>query len=226
MKAYDRTTYDGHTVNYRTKAMLWQMADYLGYDLTVSQGSYSTSVGASAGTHDGGGAVDLAPADWENKVKVGRMVGFSAWHRTAIPGLWNEHIHMIAIGDKEMSDAARKQVQDYFAHLDGLASHQHDPEWRPNQIVRFHYPLKVCDLGAVRQHIDNGAKEPRGSVKLIQHALNLKSGTHLAVDGLYGPLTRSAYRRYEVQNDGDGDGLPGALTKKLGLALFKVKAGS
>lgn len=223
MGAYDRTTYGGHTVNVRTAAMLDQMADYLGYSLTVFQGSYNSGVGASAGTHDGGGAVDLAPYDYENKVKAAREVGFAAWHRPTLPGVWEEHIHMIAIGDAEMSDAARKQVQDYYAHLDGLASHAYDPEWRPAHIVPFHYPLGTVNLDHVIKQIKGDITKPLPSVRRIQNALNLKTGAGLATDGVYGAKTRDCFKRYERQNGGNGDGIPGGLTKKLGLALFKVK---
>ncbi|MGH3498430.1 MAG: hypothetical protein ACRDP1_13295, partial [Nocardioidaceae bacterium] len=123
------------TVNVRTEMMLHAAEKRLGYQLTVIQGSYNAGgVSASAGTHDGGGAVDLAPYDWANKVRAMRSIGFAAWHRPAIPGLWGEHIHCIAIGDIDLSPAAAQQVHDYFNGLDGLAGEAHDNEWRPNPI--------------------------------------------------------------------------------------------
>ena len=136
---YKRTTHDGNTVNWRTKAMLLEMERRLGYELSVSQGSYNTGVSASAGTHDGGGAVDLSAFDWKNKVRAGRAVGFAMWHRPAIAGLWPEHIHGIAIGDKEMSSGAAAQVVDYRNHRDGLASHAPDNTWHPDPIPTFNY---------------------------------------------------------------------------------------
>jgi hypothetical protein len=50
-------------VNLRTWAMLDVARDRLGYRrrLTILQGSYHKTTTASAGTHDGGGAVDLTP---------------------------------------------------------------------------------------------------------------------------------------------------------------------
>lgn len=221
---YAHVTYDGHTVNVRTAAMLDQMSSFLGYPLTVLQGSYNPGgVGASGGTHDGGGAVDLAPYDWLSKVKVARQVGFAAWHRTAIPGEWPEHVHMIAIGDLQMSDAAHAQVQDYYNHTDGLVDNAHDPTWRPNVIVPFHYPLDEVNL--TNTVIQAKAAKPISipSVKHVQKALNIKTGTHLTVDGVFGPQTHRAYTHYEAQNGGNGDGIPGKLLHKLGLALFNVK---
>lgn len=221
---YTRVSYHGVTLNARTKAMVQQAEDYLGYELTLNQGSYNPGgVSASGGTHDGGGAVDFAPWDYERKVRVLRQVGFAAWHRPEIPGTWPEHIHAIAVKDKEMSPAAQKQIQDYFAHLDGLADHAPDPTWRPRVIVPFQYPLLPVDLSNVTREAKTGGKNALIGVKRIQRALNTKSGTHLVVDGHYGPKTKVAYGRWEKQHGGDGDGIPAApKLKQLGLALFKV----
>lgn len=221
-KPYERVTYQGKTMNRRTMAMVQQAEDYLGYDLTIYQGSYHPGVSASGGTHDGGGALDFAPWDWQKKVRVFRQVGFAAWHRPTLAGQWDEHIHAIAIGDKEMSDAARKQVQDYYAHLDGLARHQPDRSWRPNPIPVFRFPLPTVDLSNVRAQAEHPTEKLPG-VKRVQAALNSKSGANLLVDGLYGPKTKAAMKRWEIQHGGDGDGLPGEMTKRLGLSLFKVK---
>jgi hypothetical protein len=132
----------GKTVNKWTAAALEECERRLGYSLTVVQGSYNTSVGASAGTHAGGGAVDLMPYDWENKVHVLRAVGFAAWHRPTLPGVWGEHIHAILIGDEDASSQAKAQITDYRNHRDGLASHAADNTWHPDPIPTFHYPPK------------------------------------------------------------------------------------
>jgi Flp pilus assembly secretin CpaC len=57
-----------------------------GFQYSFSQGSYSSSVAASAGTHDGGGAIDIRTSIVNNdKKKVDAMVvalrkaGFAAW---------------------------------------------------------------------------------------------------------------------------------------------------
>src|SRR4051812_45286804 len=113
-KPYAKTTRNGKTIDQLTNYALYAMEDRLGYtpgSLTVVQGSYNAGgVTASAGTHDGGGAVDLTPENWEAKVHAARAVGFAAWHRPALPGVWGEHIHMVLIGDAKLSPAAAAQV--------------------------------------------------------------------------------------------------------------------
>jgi len=128
-------------VNLRTWAMLDVARDRLGFEepLTIVQGSYHRTSPESAGTHDGGGVVDLSPFDADRKVHVLRAIGFAAWHRPRLLGHWEEHIHAIAIGDREMSPEARAQVRDYYAHRDGLAGHLPDPTWHPNPIPVFDF---------------------------------------------------------------------------------------
>ena len=141
-KPYERVTWRGKTLNRRTVAMLEEVERLLGHELYLFQGSYNSGgVSASAGTHDGGGAVDvwcysLPP---ERVVHVMRQVGFAAWYRTPIPGLWGAHVHAIAVGDREMSSGAAAQVNDYRNGRDGLASHRTDSTWRPSPIPTFNY---------------------------------------------------------------------------------------
>jgi hypothetical protein len=138
--AYEKQQVQGHTLNNRTVAMLTEVESRLGYDLTVLQGSYNAGgVSQSAGTHDGGGAVDLAPYDWKDKVAALRRVGFAAWHRPAIPGTWGEHIHAIAYGDRDLSPAAAAQIADYQNHLDGLAGSNYDTQTPHPKLSDFDY---------------------------------------------------------------------------------------
>jgi hypothetical protein len=143
-KPYALTERDGHRIDQLTNYALYAMEKRLRYtpgSLTVLQGSYNAGgVAASAGTHDGGGAVDLTPANWEAKVHAARAVGFAAWHRTAIPGVWPEHVHMILIGNEKLSPMAADQVTDYRNHRNGLAGHAADNTWHPNPIPTFHMP--------------------------------------------------------------------------------------
>src|SRR5688500_2188138 len=127
-----RTDFSGRTVNQRTGAMLAEAEAILGFDIVLTQGSYNPGgVGASGGTHDGGGAVDISVIDlgtterWET-VKALRTVGFAAWLRTPDQGDWPYHIHAIAIGDTDLSIAARNQVAAYYVGKNGLASHAAD----------------------------------------------------------------------------------------------------
>lgn len=128
-KPTDRTSYDGHTVDWLTRTALEEASRRLGYAdgvVTLSQGSFSTGVAASGGTHDGGGVVDLSAYDAARKVVVLRELGFAAWHRIPSQGPWPEHVHAVLIGDTLLSPAARAQVTDYLAGRNGLASHAPD----------------------------------------------------------------------------------------------------
>jgi ribosome modulation factor len=146
-RPYAKTTYDGRTVDWLTRAALEDTAHRLGYDLTLHQGSYNAgAVKASAGTHDGGGAVDLAPWDHERKVLELRRTGFAAWYRPASRS-WSPHIHAVLIGNRKLSPGAADQVRQYLAGYDGLAGRGRDTG--PRQFVDNRYRWK---RGAVRVH--------------------------------------------------------------------------
>jgi hypothetical protein len=146
-RPYEKTTIrGGHTLDELTNYALYATEAELGYtrgSLTVVQGSYNAGgVAQSAGTHDGGGAVDLTAAAWEKKVHALRKVGFAAWHR---PFNWDgrgggEHIHCILIGNARLSLSAVGQVEQYRVHTNGLANHAPDPTWHPDPIPTFVMP--------------------------------------------------------------------------------------
>lgn len=123
------TSYSDVTVNVRTKRMIKAASRLVakGCHLDLTQGSYNPGgVDASAGTHDGGGAADINVGHLCGKRRVRvvrslRRVGFAAWYRPTIPGLWNEHIHAIAINDPDLSSGAQHQVGDYYEGKDGLS---------------------------------------------------------------------------------------------------------
>ncbi|HVX91163.1 MAG TPA: glycoside hydrolase family 75 protein [Candidatus Paceibacterota bacterium] len=136
---YSRVTYGGRTVNVRTREMLKLAAAWAGVSISLTQGSYNTGVAASAGTHDGGGVVDINVNSWSSatrsKVVLAlRKAGFAAWLRTPAQG-FSYHIHACAIGDREMASGARNQVQSYFNGRNGLANNGADdaerrwPNW-------------------------------------------------------------------------------------------------
>jgi len=113
----------------RTAKMMAEVAKNTPDNLYVkpTQGSYNTSVSASAGTHAGGGAIDLAAKDLTSKqrktlVYEMRRVGFAAWLRTPAQSNWPYHVHAIAIGCKDLSDGAKAQVVAYKQNRNGLAS--------------------------------------------------------------------------------------------------------
>src|SRR5690606_27496593 len=116
------------TVNERTKAMLKEAERKSGENLALTQGSYHPGNGNSAGTHDGGGVVDISirgVSDVNGAVKALRQVGFAAWHRTPAQG-FDHHIHAVAVSDTDMSPEAQAQVGDYYKGLNGLAGHGKD----------------------------------------------------------------------------------------------------
>lgn len=156
---YQRVTVGSETVNARTLWML-KLAQTLyqgrGDPLNITQGSYVDSVAASFGTHAGGGAVDISvrvksePAALLNEremtelVTALRQAGFAAWAR--LPGdldiLNGVHIHAIAVGDRELSVEARRQLdgpEGYFLGLDGVP-----PEHGGPKIDRYGGPV-LCD---------------------------------------------------------------------------------
>lgn len=132
---YNRITWRGVTVNQRTKEMILRAESYMKKlgaptPLRFSQGSYHKGYGPSAGTHDGGGALDIRTLGYSRStelkvVKALRMAGFAAWARGYGDGL-PRHIHALAIGDKQMSASARSQVREYFWGGDGLVGSKPD----------------------------------------------------------------------------------------------------
>jgi len=127
-----RTTHQGYPVNSRTLGMLRTAQTASGLTFVVEQGSYSPAVDpTSAGTHDGGGALDLdAERLTRNQrsaaVTALRQVGFAAWLRTPTQGNWPLHIHAIAISDTDLSPPAQKQVGAYYEGRNGLANNLPD----------------------------------------------------------------------------------------------------
>jgi hypothetical protein len=128
--AETRIVFRGKVLNTRTRDMILAAEKILGYQLQIIQGSYNAGgVAASAGTHDGGGAVDVwgkGTSDATTVTNAMRKVGFAAWFRTPSQGNWGYHVHAIAIGDPELSRGARNQVADYLAGRNGLANDGRD----------------------------------------------------------------------------------------------------
>lgn len=127
----------GVPLDTRTAHMMDEVAIITGpVNVRPTQGSYSGgSVSASAGTHDGGGAIDIAgqdagmtPDDCYVIRDCGRQVGFAAWVRDPSQSDWPWHIHMEAVqpdgkwDQGVLSSGAHGQVVDYYEGRNGLAS--------------------------------------------------------------------------------------------------------
>ena len=137
-----RETRAGHTLDSRVWALLADAGRAAGAPITVVQGSWSGSVAASAGTHAGGGAFDLRTRDLTRAQVLAlvaelRKRNVCAWWRTPEFG-WpasagGPHLHGIVRDEPGLSPGAARQVQQYDAGLNGLASHGRDPFPRPPQ---------------------------------------------------------------------------------------------
>jgi peptidoglycan hydrolase-like protein with peptidoglycan-binding domain len=127
-----KNTYQGFVLNARTLAMLRAAQSRSRLSFVVEQGSYSVGVDpTSAGTHDGGGALDLdaerlTAAQRLAAVTALREVGFAAWLRTPAQGNWPLHLHAVAVSDTDLSASAQKQVGAYFEGRNGLANNASD----------------------------------------------------------------------------------------------------
>jgi hypothetical protein len=127
-----RVSTGGVILNTRTQSMLTEAKRLLGRNLVVDQGSYNPGGDpTSAGTHDGGGVVDLSVKGMSSAtrvkiVRVLRNVGFAAWVRSPAQGNWPWHIHAAAISDTDLSRQAQNQVGDYYLGLNGLANRGKD----------------------------------------------------------------------------------------------------
>jgi len=207
-----RVTRDGKTLNKRTLDMLERAEDRLGEKLYVVQGSYNGGgVSASAGTHDGGGAIDLSPTDHpERVVRALREVGFAAWHRATLPGVWNEHIHAIAIGDSEASAGAKAQVAEYYGGYDGLAGNGRDEGPKVVPIPVWPIALSSVPLDVIQNQFAADKPTSRAAIRRVQKVLNRRLGVDLEVDGVAGDQTRKAYKQWEKKiGSTKADGVPG-----------------
>jgi hypothetical protein len=94
-------------------------------------------VGASGGTHAGGGALDFSRFrrdgrewNWNELCTIAlclRQVGFAAWPRERIAGTWERHVHAEALGCAVASPAAKNQWTAYKNRRDGLKGNAPDP---------------------------------------------------------------------------------------------------
>lgn len=100
----------------------------LGYNLPLMQGSWSHSVAASGGTHDGSGVIDLGIVgkDWRAAEAALRSQGLIAYWRTPQQGFSN-HLHVINPTQySQMARNAQYQVKNYLSGLSGLKGNARD----------------------------------------------------------------------------------------------------
>jgi hypothetical protein len=125
----------------RTIAILEDAGREVGLPLVggVGQGSFCPGcVEKSGGTHDKGGVFDLRGKLGLAVPKVEKALrerGVAAWIRLPIPGKWPLHLHGVDAFDPDLSDAAKKQVEEYKDFKDGLIGDHNDTD-RPHPTLR------------------------------------------------------------------------------------------
>ncbi|WP_106399838.1 peptidoglycan-binding domain-containing protein [Actinocorallia populi] len=133
-------TDEGFVVNARTQGMLAEAERLLGHGLVLEQGSYNPGGDpTSAGTHDGGGVVDISVQGMTSAARTAaaralRRVGFAAWVRSPAQGDWPWHIHAVALSDTDLSSQAQHQAGDYYLGLNGLSGR--GPDDGPKVTIR------------------------------------------------------------------------------------------
>ncbi len=226
-----RVSWRGVTLDERTRDMLVEAERLCGVKLVPTQGSYSTSVGASAGTHAGGGAVDLSDrghnAEVRRKVVTALWkVGFVAAHRTS-PPFSGSHYHAIAIDCPDLSASAARQVREMSSGGDGLVGSAPGPvvtmgvkptTWeaylKGKNRLAFPLPQGHSFGTPESSSVHDGTSSPDDemNVKRIQKRLRIST------TGKFGPVTRARVIAWQLWKGLAPTGRVGAATwKRLGL---------
>lgn len=101
------------------------------------QGSFNTSVAASAGTHDKADCLDLRP---DFNVAVGKKIGFWSAVRETWQGPWIKHVHGVRMYTGDAAWLADAQEEAYRGwNSDGLGDLSHkDPAYHPKYRGVYH----------------------------------------------------------------------------------------
>jgi hypothetical protein len=229
---YDLLLWRGVTIDYFTLAWVQEVEHDLGRPIDqVYQGSYRRGVSQSAGTHDGGGALDLWDRDPHRIIRFGRNLGGAGWIRTPAQGDWVEHEHWIIGGDKKMSSEAHDQWVDYLRGGDGLSPYgqNDDYEPRPDKIHPFNYAQSQQGkwqhgevyVKKLHRGVQNSDSVRRLQRRLLDHPK--VPAKDVKITGDYGPGTVSAvmYYQREVFEAADKDFRDGVnMNNKQANQLF------
>lgn len=167
-------------------------------------GSYQTSTAASAGTHAGGGAIDIdlrAVASGSRKwvADKGRTAGLQvSWHRNAISGLWTWHAHALDPDCPQLAKVAAAQCVECFNGGDGLVGTTPDGNTRVNiPALKTLFSNRAVVTVADTVYNVGSAVVFDAKVRGVQRALRL------TVDGKLGPQTYWAvWRLSKASRDG------------------------
>lgn len=127
-----RVKFEDFDMDARTRDMLIAARVVCKAPLVITQGCYNAGgVAASAGTHDGGGALDIRAVNLDTGERLEvvswlRHVGFAASLRSPTEGKWPWHIHCIAVGCPDLSRGAKNQATAYKNGRNGLANNGPD----------------------------------------------------------------------------------------------------
>lgn len=225
---------DGRTIFVSCTCMqIWwplvtKMAQKRGIVLTqidVSQGSYNTSVSASADTHSGGGVLDLRQYSMSLDDLL-EEAGAASFVRLPADG-FTYHTHMILIGCPHLPDSAKRQVEQWKAGRNALRSNLPDRDTtRPTTIRTWQQgvvwmqtqlsPIPRISYSATMVGVMSGKFS--GNVRIVQDLLRRNGGLYkYPVDGIWGPRTKEAYKRYQNACGYSGaaaNGIPGFATFK------------
>lgn len=188
---YAKATWRGVVVCKHSAVKYDAWAKAVGNDILLKPlpgcGSYQTTTAASAGTHAGGGAIDIDTRGYtmeqrDRIERTGRQAGLQiAWERNAISGLWTWHVHAIDPDCPTLSKAAVSQVVEFGKGGDGLVGDKPDPGDRSNVTqLMFLFVNRLKEIASV---VANTTK-----VKFLQQA------THQKIDGVWGEQTDIALR--------------------------------
>lgn len=164
---YAKLVRDGKVIDALTEGALIRAEKILGRRIALTQGSYNAGgVAASAGTHDGGGVIDVPAGGWEDVVTALRAVGFAAWFRPTLPGVWPAHVHAVLIGHGRLSASAARQVQAYLVRRDGLVSNAIDTD--PGWTNTARYTVQAFRADTERGKIDARVVKKRGKIARLR----------------------------------------------------------
>ncbi|MDR7253695.1 hypothetical protein J2X46_002685 [Nocardioides sp. BE266] len=163
---YERIVVDGKVLDALTLGAIKRAEAILGRKIPIVQGSYNAGgVAASAGTHDFGGVFDTIAGGHDDAVKALRAVGFAAWYRPTLPGVWSAHCHAVLIGHGRLAPAAARQVQAYLARRDGLVSNAIDSD--PGWTNTARYTVQAFHADVERGKLDAREAKKLGKVKTL-----------------------------------------------------------
>ena len=119
---------------------LARLKGYIRQQIDVTQGSYSTSVNASALTHAGGGVLDVMVTGAKLDTLL-EECGIAAYERTEADG-FSPHSHILWIGCPHLHDQAAAQVTSWRNLRNGLRSNTLDRDkTRPSPIRNWEQGL-------------------------------------------------------------------------------------